>query len=203
MLVNSDNAGGLLFGRVCAVDAVMCRIRVRLDDRDGLQTHWVHVPQRNTHENQHRSLPDFGGHVAVLLAANGVDGVYLGSIYSGAEPPPIVDEDTEYVRFSDGTVVSHNCQESRFHISCSGSVEIFAADTAHVKAGTSATLETPDVIVTGNMTVKKKLIIEGGMEIQGGSGNTATVSGNMQVDGNITATGSVMDAGGNSNHHSH
>ena len=29
------------------------------------------------------------------------------------------------------------------------------------------------------------------------------VAGNVQVDGNIDASGSIMDAGGNSNHHSH
>ena len=31
----------------------------------------------------------------------------------------------------------------------------------------------------------------------------AVVAGNVQVDGNVDASGSVMDGGGNSNHHSH
>jgi phage gp45-like len=32
---------------------------------------------------------------------------------------------------------------------------------------------------------------------------TWNLKGNLNVDGNITATGSIIDAGGNSNHHSH
>lgn len=202
-----------MFGTVSAVDAATCRIRVRLDDRDGLQTHWLHVPQRNTHDNKHRSLPDLNGHVAVMLAANGVDGVYLGAIYSSAEPPPITDADTEYVRFSDGTVVSLDRKTSRFCLHCSGPVEVFAADTAHVKAGSTITLDAPDIDITGNATVRKTLIVAGGMDIRGssdgGDGNTASirgnisVKGNVRVDGDIDAGGTVMDGGGNSNHHSH
>ena len=44
---------------------------------------------------------------------------------------------------------------------------------------------------------------QGGMAGSGGSGAAATIQGNVQVDGNIDASGSIMDAGGNSNHHSH
>jgi phage baseplate assembly protein gpV len=47
------------------------------------------------------------------------------------------------------------------------------------------------------------LTYKGGMAGSGGSGAAATIQGNVQVDGNIDASGSIMDAGGNSNHHSH
>ena len=36
-----------------------------------------------------------------------------------------------------------------------------------------------------------------------GGGTAAAITGNVQVNGNIDATGTIMDAGGNSNHHSH
>ena len=41
------------------------------------------------------------------------------------------------------------------------------------------------------------------MGISGGTGATATITGNVKVEGNIDATGSIIDAGGNTNHHSH
>lgn len=198
MIVDDDNKAGLLFGYVSAVDAATCRIRVRLDDRDGLETHWVHVPQRNTHDNRHRSLPDLGGHVAIMMSANGVEGVYLGAIYSDAAPPPITDHDTEYVRFQDGTVVSYDRKENKLLVDCVGVVEIITADSALVKAGTSVTLETPETIVTGRLTVQDGLRIFGGSE-----GSTVAVTGDISIQGNIDATGSIMDAAGNSNHHSH
>ncbi|MOA21482.1 Phage-related baseplate assembly protein [compost metagenome] len=82
----------LEYGEVSAVDYQGCRIRVRLDDRDGVQSYWLNVPQRNTQGTQRRPLlPELGEQVAVLLDADGVGGVYLGGIYSTAEPPPVVD----------------------------------------------------------------------------------------------------------------
>ena len=51
--------------------------------------------------------------------------------------------------------------------------------------------------------VKGKLTYQGGMAGSGGSGAAAVITGNVQVNGNIDATGTIMDVGGNSNHHSH
>ena len=91
----------LEYGEVSAVDYQSCQIRVRLDDRDGVESYWLHVPQRNTQGTQRRPLmPELNEQVAVLLDADGVGGVYLGGVYSTAEPPPVVDEDTDYVRFT-------------------------------------------------------------------------------------------------------
>lgn len=43
------------------------------------------------------------------------------------------------------------------------------------------TLDSPDVKATGNFTI----------------------AGNLEVGGNVNVVGSVMDGGGNSNHHTH
>ena len=45
--------------------------------------------------------------------------------------------------------------------------------------------------------------VTGGLSVSGGGAGTASISGDVQVNGNITASGSIMDGGGNSNHHSH
>jgi len=205
MLHDENSAASLHYGIVTAVDAKTCCIRVTLPERDNLVTYWIPVSQRNTHHNKHRSLPDLGAHVQILLAANGVDGSYLGSIYSGPEPPPVVDNDQEYVRFKDGTEVLYDPASHTYRINSVGKIEVIAATTVLIQAGTSVTLDTPQVTMTGNATVQGKLTVQGGMAISGGAGGaaTASISGNVSVQGSIDATGSVMDGGGNSNHHSH
>jgi len=210
MLHDENSAASLHFGRVTAVDAQTCRIRVTLPERDNLTTYWLPVPQKNTHHNKHRSLPDLGAHVAILLAANGVDGAYLGSIYSTPEPPPVIDDAQEYVRFSDGTEILYDPASHTHKIHCVGKIEVLAATTVLMHAGTRITLDTPQVSITGNATVQGTLTVQNGMAVAGGAGGaTASIVGNIavqggvSVQGNIDASGSVMDGGGNSNHHSH
>lgn len=173
----------LEYGEVSAVDYPTCRIRVRLDDRDGVQSYWLNIPQRNTQGTQRRPLmPELGEQVAVLLDADGVGGVYLGGIYSTAEPPPVVDEDTDYVRFSDGTVSTYNRAARVMMVDCVGALLLKCGRNITVESGEpvvvkapSATLDIPQV----------------------------TLNGDLQVNGNINATGAIIDVGGNSNHHNH
>jgi phage baseplate assembly protein V len=173
----------LEYGEVTALDHKTCRLRVRLDDRDGLQTHWLNIPQRNTQGTQRRPLmPEIGEQVAVLLDADGVGGVYLGGIYSTAEPPPVVDEDTEYVRYSDGTVAMYDRAARVMTMECMGDVVLKCAGSITIEAGQSVLMKAP------SMTLD---VLQ------------ATLNGDLQVIGSIEATGNILDVGGNSNHHSH
>lgn len=179
----------LEYGEVSAVDYLTCRIRVRLDDRDGVESYWLNVPQRNTQGTKRRPLmPELNEQVAVLLDSDGVGGVYLGGIYSSAEPPPVVDEDTDYVRFSDGTVSTYDRSAGVMTLDCIGALLVKCGRNITVEAGEpvvvkapSATLDILQVTVNGNLQL----------------------NGDLLVNGNVDATGTVMDAGGNSNHHSH
>ncbi|KAA0972785.1 phage baseplate assembly protein V [Pseudomonas sp. ANT_H12B] len=179
----------LEYGEVTALDHKTCRLRVRLDDRDGVESYWLNVPQRNTQGTQRRPLmPELGEQVAVLLDADGVGVVYLGGIYSTAEPPPVVDEDTDYVRFSDGTVSTYDRAAGVMMLDCVGAllvkcgrnITVESGDAVVVKAP-SATLDIAQVILNGNLQL----------------------SGDLSVDGNVDIKGTVMDVGGNSNHHDH
>lgn len=171
----------LEYGEVTALDHQTCRLRVRLDDRDGLQTYWLNIPQRNTQGTQRRPLmPEIGEQVAVLLDEDGVGGVCLGGIYSTAEPPPVVDEETEFVRYSDGTVVAYDRLAGVMRLECVGNITIEAAGSMALNAP-SATLSILQVTIKGDLRL----------------------NGNLSVDGNIEAKGTVMDIGGNSNHHKH
>jgi phage baseplate assembly protein V len=179
----------LEYGEISAVDYLTCRVRVRLDDRDGVESYWLHVPQRNTQGTQRRPLmPELGEQVAVLLDADGVGGVYLGGIYSTPEPPPVIDEDTDYVRFSDGTVSTYDRAAGVMTLDCVGALLVKCGRNITVEAGgavvvkaPSATLDVPEVTLNGNLQM----------------------TGNLQVGGNVDVSGSIMDVGGNSNHHNH
>jgi len=164
----------LLYGIVSALDYATCRVRVRLPERDNIETYWLYVPQTNTLEVQRRAiLPALGEQVSVLLEPDGAGGTVQGGIYSTANPPPVTDADTEYVRFKDGTIVTYNQSAHAFTFNGAASVTIIANQVS-VHADT-VTLDTPQTTCTGN----------------------------LQVDGDINATGSVMDGTGNSNHHTH
>lgn len=191
----------LEYGEVSAVDYKHCRIRVRLDDRDGVQSYWLNVPQQHTQGTKSRPLmPELGEQVAVLLDADGVGGVYLGGVYSTAEPPPVVDQDTDYVRFSDGTVVTYDRAAHAMLVDCVGSIEAEAATTVTVKAGAQVlvqsprvTLDTSETILTGDLKVAGLVEITGAVALGAG----------LQAEGDIKTKGKVLDEGGNSNHHSH
>lgn len=173
----------LEYGEVSAVDYMTCRIRVRLDERDGVESYWLNVPQRNTQGTQRRPLmPELGEQVAVLLDADGVGGVYLGGVYSAAEPPPVVDMDTDFVRFSDGTVSTYDRVAGVMTLDCVGALVVRCGRGINVDAG--------EVVV-----VKAALVT---LDIQ-----QVTLNGDLLVNGNIVATGSIIDANGNSNHHTH
>jgi len=175
-----------LYGIVSAVDHATCRVRVRLPERDNVQTWWLHVPQTHTLGVQRRALlPAIGEQVMVLLEADDAGGTVHGGIYSEANPPPIQDADTEYVRFKDGTRVTYNQSTHALMIDGPASVTVIAGQ-ATVQADV-VTLDTPQTTCTGNLTVQGQV----------------SITGNVKVDGDLTATGSVMDGGGNSNHHSH
>lgn len=151
----------LEYGEVTAIDHKTCRLRVRLDDRDGLQTYWLNIPQRNTQGTQRRPLmPELGEQVAVLLDADGVGGVYLGGIYSTAEPPPVVDEDTDYVRYSDGTVTTYDRAAGVMSLKCVGAlivrcvgnITFETSESLEIKA-LSATLQIPQITLNGDLQV--------------------------------------------------
>ena len=127
-------------------------------------------------------MPELNEQVAVLLDADGVGGVYLGGIYSTAEPPPVVDEDTDYVRFSDGTISTYDRAAGVMTLDCVGALLVKCGRNITVEAGEPVLVKAPSA------TLDIPLV---------------TLNGNLQVNGNVGVTGSIIDEGGNSNHHTH
>jgi len=84
-------------------------------------------------------------------------------------------------------------------------MQFIAGGDVLIQSGTKITLQAPQVVLdTPQTTLTGHESVAGGLAIAGAGAGTATsITGNVQVSGNINATGTIMDAGGNSNHHSH
>lgn len=178
--------------------------RVRLPDFDNMRTMWLPIAYPKTKDDQCCWTYDVGEHVAVLLDSRGEDGVILGAVYSSADTPPVTDPNKFAIRFNDGALLEYDRGSHVLTVSGVQKVVVEATTEILLKAGTRVTIDAPDAETTGNLLVKGKLTYQGGMAGTGGSGGAAAViAGNVQVDGGINATGSIMDGGGNSNHHSH
>lgn len=200
----AEAASTLKFGTVAAIDEKTMRVRVRLPEMDNLRTAWLPVLTRKTLSDKDYWLPDLGEHVAVLLDARGEDGVVLGAIFSEADVVPVASRDKWQRRFADGAVLEYD--RAGHVLTVTGGIQKVVVEVGAeilLKAGAKVTLDTPDTEVTGNLRVLGKLTYQGGLSGSGGSGAAATITGNVQIEGNLNASGTVMDAGGNSNHHRH
>lgn len=190
------------FGVVAQIDAATCRVKVRLPDCGGMITGWLAVLHLKTHLDKHFHLPDAGEHVLCLLDARGEDGAVLGATYSKPEPPPVASVDQHHIRFADGTTVDYNRASHVMAIHAVGPIVIIAAGAVTIQAP-SVTLDTPQTLCTGALTVQGATTLQGGLTVSGGHGAAATITGAVNVEGSVTASGSIQDGGGNSDHHVH
>lgn len=178
--------------------------RVRLPDADNMRTMWLPIAYPKTQDDQCYWTYDPGEHVAVLLDAQGEDGVIIGAVFSDSDTPPISDLNKFGIRFKDGAELEYD--RATHTLTVRGGVQkiiVEAGASILLKAGIKVTVDAPDAECTGNLLVKGKLTYQGGMAGSGASGAAAVIQGNVQVDGNVDASGTIMDVGGNSNHHSH
>lgn len=106
----------LKFGEVVEQDPARSRVKVKLADQDGLVTWWLAVTSTGTGKDRFYAMPDIGEHVAVHMDERMEDGVVLGSIYSGPQPPPIDDPEVRQVVFGDGTVIYYDRANHRLQV---------------------------------------------------------------------------------------
>jgi phage baseplate assembly protein V len=145
------------------------------------------------HVRHHRPIK-VGEQVAVL-SPNGElgGGAILRGLHSVDNPQPSTGGTEDVLTYPDGTRLSYDWQAHRLDLDVKGEVAITVNGPATVQ-------------VQGPLTVRARSIAMSGLD---GSECPATLVGDFRmvgsltVDGNVSATGSIMDAGGNTNHHSH
>lgn len=196
-------------GTIAEADYSKALVRVLAD---GFTTEWLPWITRRAGGDIDWWAPEVGEQVLVI-APSGLmeDAFVIPALYSNSRPEPEQSPDKHTVRYANGDFVTHDRSNGSWLIQCAGEitvqaggpVTIIAAGPVLVQAP-SVTLDTPDTTCTGNLTIAKNLAI------QGGSGGTSTriagnieMIGNIAVEGSINASGSIIDGGGNTNHHSH
>lgn len=197
------NTGGVSFKEGIVHAAKPGFAQVQFPDLDGLVSAWLPMVVKKTLKDKECFTLDVGEQVACVLDENFENGVVLGAVYSDADAPPVESPDKLRFQFFDGGSFEYDRSSGTLAIVTTGPVDVTAAGHVTVKSPVGVTLDTPITTCTGDLLVKKKLTYQGGMAGSGGSGAAAVIDGGVQVTGDVNATGSVMDGGGNSNHHSH
>ncbi len=196
-------------GTIAEADYGKALVRVR---SDGFTTEWLPWITRRAGGDIDWWAPEVGEQVLVI-APSGLmeDAFVLPALYSNSKPEPEQSPDKHTVRYQNGDAVTHDRSNGSWLVQCAGDITVQAGGSVTIIAAgpvlvqsPSVTLDTPETTCTGNLTIAKNLAI------QGGSGGTSTritgnieMVGNIVVEGSINASGSIIDAGGNTNHHSH
>lgn len=170
-------------GVVSSLDTATARVRVVFDDMDNVASYWLPVVHHKTLKDKSYWMPDPGEHVVCLLDENGEEGAVLGAIYSAVDTVPVTSGDKCHVAFDDGTTVDFDRSTKALTIDCKGDILI--------KSATLVTIQAPNIAM------------KGGSPAEGTFEGDFTLTGTLAVTGDISATGTIMDGGGNSNHHSH
>lgn len=189
------------------------RVRISLSNKDAGgdsfnsdSSYWVEFDTRHKHVKIHTSDND-GEPTSYDITIDTKQGTVnledrLGNRFFLESVPGHLEVTTEN---------SMTFNTKRFTLNASESVEVNtpkhtlnADETSEVNAP-EHTLNSDKSTINGEThTVNNQLNATNGFNLSGGSGGaTGKLTGNLEVDGSIHATGTIMDEGGNSNHHGH
>lgn len=140
----------------------------------------------------------------VMVLSPGGDttcGRILRGLHGGGNAAPSTSGTEDTRTYPDGTTIAYDWAARRLTIDVKGAADIKVMGALDIKCQGPTT-----VTSTGPLTMMGQTIAMSGA---GGDACPATLVGNfamrgtLTVDGDISATGTIMDGGGNSNHHTH
>ena len=166
-------------GIVSAVDAAKHRLRVKFPAMENFESDWLPMLTQAAGGNKFYSLPDKDELVACLFDAHGETGIVLGAIYNDQDTPPASSNDIWMKEFTNGTVIQHDRTTGDVSVITTGKV----------------TVDAPDAIFTGNVTVEKQLTYLGGMAGSGGADAAAIIEGSIKQRGGDFETDGDVKAG--------
>lgn len=144
---------------------------------------WVRWHSLAAGKARHWRVPTLGEQ-GVLFNPSGQAGMgtFVPGLYGNVGAPPDNRDHVEVWRFDDGGSLVYDWQAKSYAITLpSGTVTIKVASTEVVVTDAAVT------VTTGNITLKAAV----------------TIDGPLHVTQSITSAGAIIDAGGNSNHHTH
>lgn len=156
-----------------AVDLAAKRIRVRSGE---WVSGWVRWHALAAGKARHWRAPSLGEQ-GTLISPSGqlAVGTFIPGLFGDAGDAPDNRDHVEVWRFDDGASLTYDWEAHRYSI----------------------ILPQGEVLVQVGATSVR--VTEAGVSFIG----PVSIDGPLHVTGNITSDGSIMDAGGNSNHHSH
>jgi phage baseplate assembly protein V len=172
-------------GRVVALDAPNARVQVQTG---GNVTTWLPWTTGRAGPDRDWAAPEPGEQVLLLAPSGELDqAVVVPGLYQTRHPAPGDTADVRRTVFKDGTIHEYD-RAAHAHL-----LDLTASSGRSIVTSGPAILElAPDAIT---LTV-------GGASLRLDAGGVSIV-GDVQVTGSINASGSIIDAGGNTNHHSH
>ncbi len=176
-------AGIVRFGTISALDVANARVRVKAG---GLETDWLPWLTARAGATRTWSAPRVGEQVVVLAeSGNPSQGVVMPSIYQNDHPAPAASQDIEATVYPDGSRVEYDSASHTLTVTVgAGSVVVNCksaavnCETATVKASTSVTMDTPNTICTGNLTVANSIAMGGGV-----GGGSMSINGPVEING--------------------
>lgn len=167
---------------VVAVDLTASPPVCRVSDGEWTSA-WVRWHSIAAGKARHWRAPSMGEQGTLVSASGDVSqGTFIPGLYGNAGPPPDNRDHVEVWRFDDGGSLIYDWQAKSYSITLpSGTVTIKVASTEVVVTDAAVT------VTTGNINLKAAVTIDGALHVTKG----------------ITSAGAIIDAGGNSNHHTH
>lgn len=154
-------------GIVTAVDlsAGLCRVQT-----GGIQTTWLNWLTTRAGRSRTWWAPSVGEQVLLLAIGGELDTAFvLPGIFSDENPAPSASADAWHVSFPDGAIIEYEPETSVLTVSGIKTADITASESitasvplVRVKASTSITLDTPEVICTNKLTTATLEVQKGG-----------------------------------------
>lgn len=176
-------------GVVTEVDTVqgLCRVQ-----SGGIQTTWLNWLTTRAGRSRTWWAPSVGEQVLLLAIGGELDTAFvLPGIFSDDNPAPSASEDAWHVAFPDGAVIEYEPETGALTVSGIKTADVTASESITatvplvlVKASTSITLDTPEVICTNKLTTATLEVQKGGKM----SGNIEHSGGSLSSNGKVLHT---------------
>ncbi|HAW4270610.1 TPA: phage baseplate assembly protein V [Escherichia coli] len=154
-------------GVVTEVDIVqgLCRVQ-----SGGIQTTWLNWLTTRAGRSRTWWAPSVGEQVLLLAIGGELDTAFvLPGIFSDDNPAPSASADAWHVAFPDGAVIEYEPETGALTVSGIKTADVTASESITatvplvlVKASTSITLDTPEVICTNKLTTATLEVQKGG-----------------------------------------
>ncbi len=183
-------------GVVSALDEANARVQLRVA---GLTTDWLPWGTARAGATRTWSAPTIGEQVILFSPYGDMGQAIVGpSIYQDSKPAPAATKDRETTVYPDGSTVDYNSATNTLTVTVSSNGVVVLnckqatinCETSTVNASESVTLNTPETLATGNVTVEGLLTYMNGIAGSGGTNGNA-ISGTINVTGGDVKADSI------------